>query len=175
MCGRRRFADAAPYGVLPCTAFIVCAGAPEPLEIATSVLAVTACARAMLSIVEKYKTPISHRAVTMRVGCHAGTVLGAVVGRSLVRGPLARVARVCAHASCSCCVSQPRYQLFGQDMDVVQAMEQGSAPNAIHVSAAFATALVDAGLPGGLLLKPSEEQDGTFFMTVVAGGQTGVV
>ena len=128
----------------------------------------------MQSIVETYKTPITGRAVTMRVGCHTGTVLGAVVGRSLVRGPLAGVARVCAHASCSCCVSQPRYQLFGHDMDVVQAMEQGSAPNAIHVSAAFATALVDAGLPGGLLLMPSEEHDGTFFITVAADGRTGV-
>jgi hypothetical protein len=50
---------------------------------------------------------------------------------------------------------QPRYQLFGRDMDVVQATEQGCEPNKIHVSAEFAVALTDAGLPRGLQLYPN--------------------
>ena len=66
-------------------AFIVCAGAPEPRALAASVLAVTSCARALLSVVERYRTPTSRRRIKMRIGCHAGVVLGAVMGRSMVR------------------------------------------------------------------------------------------
>ncbi len=43
-------------------------------------------------------------------------------------------------------------------------MEQGGAPNAIHVSADFAAALEEAGLPEGLLLLLATGSDGSFFL-----------
>jgi hypothetical protein len=142
---------------LPLAALIVCAGAPEPRELSESVVAVTTCARSLLSIVSRYSTPTSGRAIRMRIGCHAGVVLGCVMGRSMVRV----AARVCVRA----CMRdrhlrtpQPRYQLFGRDMDVVQAMEQSGEPNAIHVSAEFAAALREAGLPPGLALHATERR-----------------
>ena len=49
-------------------------------------------------------------------------------------------------------------------MDVVEAMEQSGLPNAIHVSAAFASELTAAGVPNGLQLTASDDSDGTFFV-----------
>ncbi len=47
----------------------------------------------------------------------------------------------------------------------LQAMEQGGAPNAIHVSADFSVALEEAGLPEGLLLVlATGAADGSFFL-----------
>lgn len=36
--------------------------------------------------VRSFETPISKRRIVVRIGCHIGTVLGAVIGRTLVRG-----------------------------------------------------------------------------------------
>ena len=66
-------------------AFIACAGAPEQLELTESVTRITACATQFLEIVNAYRTPISHRAIVLRLGVHVGRVLGAVVGTTLVR------------------------------------------------------------------------------------------
>ena len=122
----------------------MCAGAPDPRPLSDSVRAV-ACARSMLSIVERYKTPTSRRPIKMRIGCHTGVVLGCVMGRSVVRaGSARRTSNSAAHTrshtythqrahyilntrACRARVRhsrflapQPRYQLFGRDMDVVQ-------------------------------------------------------
>ena len=94
---------------------------------------------ARAAAVEAYQTPVSRQRIMMRIGCHAGIVIGAVVGRTL-----------------------PRYQLFGKDMDVVQRMEQESTPNAIHVSGEFAQALSVA--TGGQARMGARQADGTYFL-----------
>ena len=69
---------------------------------------------------------------------------------------------------------QPRYQLFGPDMDVVTAMESGGAPNAIHVSPAFAAALGEAGLPPSLHLAP-DAAGAAYFLECNRGARDGGV
>lgn len=67
------------------TAFIACAGAPDPLPVAAAVQRVRDVSLAMLDVVLSYKTPRTKQRIEMRVGCHVGAVLGAVIGSSLVR------------------------------------------------------------------------------------------
>jgi class 3 adenylate cyclase len=67
-----------------CAAFIACAGAPDVVEVSEAVSRVSACAARMLAIVEAFRTPTTHRAITIRVGVHVGRVLGAVLGSTLV-------------------------------------------------------------------------------------------
>ena len=52
---------------------------------------VALCASRILGVIEAYRTPVSQRALTIRIGLHVGHVLGAVLGTTLVRrrGPLA--------------------------------------------------------------------------------------
>ena len=69
-----------------CAAFIACAGAPDALELANAVARISVCATRILSAVSEYRTPKTHRAISIRVGMHVGRVLGAVLGTALVRG-----------------------------------------------------------------------------------------
>jgi hypothetical protein len=59
--------------------------------------------------------------------------------------------------------AQPRYQLFGASMDVVQSMEQSSAPGRVHLSAEFAGELRRAGAAH---LVADEQSDGTAFLAL---------
>ena len=101
-----------------CLAFICCAGAPEEVVIAESVARVASCAARMLRVVRAFRTPVSGRAIEVRIGVHAGKVLAAVMGRTL-----------------------PRYQLFGVSMDTAQLMEQTSSAGRVHLSTDFCDVL----------------------------------
>ena len=66
---------------------------------------------------------------------------------------------------------QPRYQLFGASMDIVQSMEQSSAPGRVHVSPAFADALREADKEAYLA---DPQPDGTAFLATEAVHSTDV-
>ncbi len=63
----------------------------------------------------------------------------------------------------ACALVQPRYQLFGVSMDIVQAMEQSSLPGRVHMSQEFCAVLRDTGKPH-LMVNP--QPDGTAFLYV---------
>ena len=83
---------------------------------------------------------------------------------------------VCALCSCDQCVCdsnltvgpQPRYQLFGASMDVVQAMEQSSEPGRVHMSAEFVAAIEDGGED---FLVCDRQPDGSAFLDVPVGDE----
>jgi hypothetical protein len=64
--------------------------------------------------------------------------------------------------------TQPRYQLFGASMDVVQAMEQSSLPGRVHMSAAFVAAIEDGGEE---FLVCDRQPDGSAFLDVPVGDE----
>lgn len=71
-------------------AYIACAGAPEAIAVADAVVRVAACSARILCVVAAYRTPVTHRAIEIRLGVHIGRVLCAVVGSTLVRNAAGR-------------------------------------------------------------------------------------
>ncbi len=149
----------------PFAAFIVCAGAPDDLEVGEAALRICSCASRILAVVKAYRTPMSERAIAIRAGVHVGPVLAAVLGTTLVSS-CAQLARGSRGASWLVLLRsqryvQPRYQLFGVSMDTVQAMEQSSALGRVHVSREFRDVLCEVGKGYRVV---EEQPDGTAFL-----------
>lgn len=74
-------------------AVLVCAGAPTRLPSAAAIESVVNCARDMMYVVSRFRTPTTRQAIQARIGLHYGNVLAGIMGHILVRARQRRAAR----------------------------------------------------------------------------------
>ena len=112
--------------------------------------AIVVCATMFVIAVAKLREETGVKDLHARIGVHSGSVVAGVVGHTMVRGRCWD-ARAGAPPPPNACVrwlrrhsrgSQPRYQLFGRAVDIVQAMERTSRPGECHASLAVVKELL---------------------------------
>jgi class 3 adenylate cyclase len=117
-------------------AFLVCCGALTPLPPQEAAINIAKCAVDMVQRVKTFRAP-GGRTLQARVGIHAGHVLTGIIGKQM-----------------------PRYQLFGEAVDVAMEMEASSKPGKVRASAAMVKLL--QGVPDLTLERPYLSDGSTF-------------
>jgi class 3 adenylate cyclase len=119
-------------------AFLVCCGALTPVPPQESAVTIAKCAIDMIQRAKTFRAP-GGRSIQARVGVHIGQVLTGIIGKQM-----------------------PRYQLFGEAVDVAVEMESSSKPGKVRASAAMVEQLQGAA---DLSLERPYFPDGSAFVS----------